>query len=98
MDNQDTPDTPPNDAPAQDAQAQGAAPRPGANQLTTALIVIIVVLLFAMLLLTMNGQLFQAQQAKSSANDLTALETQNAKLRAEANAERARLGLDPPAR
>ena len=95
MDNQDTPDTPPNGAPAQDTQAQGAAPRPGANQLTTALIVIIVVLLFAMLLLTMNEQLFQAQQAKSTANDLTALETQNAKLRAEANAERARLGLDP---
>ena len=48
-----------------------------------------------MLLLTMNGQLFMAQNAGKPANDITTLESQNAKLRAEANAERARLGLDP---
>ena len=95
MDNQDTPDTQPNDAPAQNTQSQGAPARSGANQLTTALIVVIVVLLFAMLLLTMNGQLFMAQNAGKPANDITTLESQNAKLRAEANAERARLGLDP---
>jgi len=63
------------------------------NQLTTALIVIIVVLLFVMLMFSMNGQLFQSGGQNTS--DVTALESRNAQLRADANAERARQGLQP---
>ena len=62
------------------------------DQLTTGLIVLIVVLLFIMLMLSINGKIF-----KSGANsqELTVLETQNAQLLTEVNAERARQGLAP---
>lgn len=63
------------------------------NQLTTALIVIIVVLLFVMLMLSMNGQLFQSGSKNNT--DIEALSARNAQLRADANAERARQGLPP---
>ena len=75
------------------AENTPATPKPGVNQLTTALIVIIVVLLFVMLMLSMNGNLFQASESDGS--DITSLTSQNARLRAEANAERSRRGLPP---
>ena len=69
------------------------ANKAGGNQLTTALIVIIVVLLFVMLMLSMNGQLFQSAPDKKS--DVSELEARNAQLRADTNAERVRQGLPP---
>jgi len=65
----------------------------GNNQLTTALIVIIVVLLFVMLMLSMNGQLFQSNGTPSS--DTATERAHNARLRADLNAERLRRGLPP---
>jgi flagellar motor protein MotB len=65
----------------------------GGNQLTTVLIVIIVVILFAMLMLSINGQLFLSNQ--NGRADVVALEARNTQLRADANAERARQGLPP---
>ncbi|MCP5538350.1 MAG: OmpA family protein [Akkermansiaceae bacterium] len=88
METNDTPPTPQDQTPAHPESTKA-----GNNQLTTALIVIIVVLLFVMLMLSMNGQLFQSGNDKPS--DITALETRNAQLRADANAERARQGLPP---
>ncbi len=60
--------------------------------LTTALIAIIVVILFIMLMLSMNNKLFPTT---GDARDLNTLEERNAQLRAEANAERTKLGLAP---
>lgn len=62
------------------------------DQLTTGLIVLIVVLLFIMLMLSINGSVFNSG---ADNGDLTSLEAQNTKLLAEVNAERARLGLAP---
>jgi outer membrane protein OmpA-like peptidoglycan-associated protein len=63
--------------------------------LTTALISIIVVILFVMLMLSMNNKLFPSSTPKGDSRDITTLEERNEQLRAEANAERARLGLAP---
>lgn len=60
--------------------------------ITTALIAIIVVILFVMLMLSMNNKLFQSG---GDSRDISTLEERNVQLRAEANAERARLGLAP---
>lgn len=62
------------------------------SQITTALIVLIMFLLFVMLVLSINGKFSGAGGTKPN---LTALETNNEQLRAEANAERARNGLPP---
>lgn len=70
-----------------------ASGKSGNSQLTTALIVIIVVLLFVMLMLSMNGRLFPSKQNDGSGLD--ALAAENTRLRADANAERARQGLPP---
>lgn len=72
-----------------------APDKPTNSTLTTALIVIIVVLLFVMLMLSVNGKLFQPRQDDQNNQDLTELEARNAQLRADANAERARKGLPP---
>ena len=73
-------------------QAAPAARKTQTNQLTTGLIVLIVVLLFVMLMLSINGRLFQSSVANQN---FVTLKAQNAQLHAEANAERARLGLPP---
>ncbi len=70
-----------------------ASGKSGNSQLTTALIVIIVVLLFVMLMLSMNGRLFPSKQ--NDGTGLEALAAENIRLRADANAERARQGLPP---
>ena len=79
-------------------ESSGNTPTPrsgksGGTQLTTALIVIIVVILFAMLMLSINGQLFLSN--KSDSNERAALEAKNTQLRADTNAERSRQGLPP---
>jgi outer membrane protein OmpA-like peptidoglycan-associated protein len=61
--------------------------------LTTALIAVIVVILFVMLMLSMNNKLFQSNSADN--RDISTLEDRNTQVRAETNAERARLGLPP---
>jgi len=92
MENNEHDDTSYTPLETQNAPANGPS-KSGGNQLTTALIVIIVVLLFVMLTLSMNGKLFQSGGQDTS--DVTALESKNAQLRADANAERARQGLQP---
>jgi len=64
--------------------------------LTTALIAVIVVILFVMLMLSMNGKLVKpSSMSTADSAEMTTLEERNTQLRAEANAERARLGLAP---
>ncbi|MEJ6571506.1 MAG: OmpA family protein [Akkermansiaceae bacterium] len=96
METNDTNDTnTPSQAPTE-STTNNAVPtsnKNGGNQLTTALIVIIVVLLFVMLMLSMNGKLFQSDGGNNA--DIAALTAKNAQLRADANAERARQGLPP---
>ena len=88
MDHSDTPNT------QSPSMAQQNSPaRTNGSQLTTALIIVIVALLFVMLLLTINGQIFQS--TSGSSNDVTHLKSKNSQLRAEINAERARQGLPP---
>jgi len=71
---------------------QPAARKTQTNQLTTGLIILIVVLLFVMLMLSINGK---HSESGVASQDVVTLKAQNAQLHAEANAERARLGLPP---
>lgn len=93
MENNDQPqpETPVHNTPS--APAATAAPGAGNQALTTGLVILVVVLLFVMLMFSMNGKgLFAAKQDKA---DVTELQAQNERLRAETNAARAAKGLPP---